>query len=808
MSPLNYTPDFFVIKKDTAGWIECKPEEELRRLTEVYPERYLKKDEDDQWHCPPGEKYAEQFGFFFQVVSSASLNAHLSRNMVYLYDYFCHESCSVAQDVTKQVLQIVEEEPGITLEELRLRASLASSDDINVLIAKECIYFDLYKSSLAEPRNAKLFLDEDASTTFSIMGETPFLPVTANTGTINVTPDTVVLWNNKPWRIINLGETKVTLLAEDERQTIAELLYERFYALINHGSLTGLKMDVQPDINAEKARELLNGASRNDLRIANYRHQVVMAILQEGISIEKCTESERTIRYWLSKYHNALKLYGKGYVGLLPKIKDRGNRKSKIDDDTVALVNEFILEDYQNLKQMNKSSVYKKYEKACEDRTIPKVSYKVFIRKIKEHSGYEQTRKRQGRKAAYNEKTWYWELEYTTPRHGDRPWEIGHIDHTQLEIELIDSKTKKNLGRPWVTILTDAYTRRILAIYLTFDKPSYRSCMMVLRECVRKHNRLPQIMVHDGGAEFHSIYFESLLAQYGCTRKMRPGSEPRFGSLCERLFGTVHTEFIHNLVGNTQIMKNVRQVTKNVNPKELAIWTFETFYRQLCLWCYEYYDQREHPALGQSPAEAFATGLAIHGARQHMHIKYDKDFVRNTLPTTSKGTVKVQKAGVIKINYISYWTKAFDSPEVKGTHLEVRYDPFDISTAYVYVNKKWAPCISDYRQDFKGRSEREIQIASAELHKRNQRHAQLTQKQLALFLRSVEAEEVLLLQRMRDSEVKHVLETINGVQSHELATDQSDSSSATLSEQRPASVLETGVNTQERTRNLKRYEEY
>src|SRR5258708_36827998 len=87
-------------------------------------------------------------------------------------------------------------------------------------------------------------------------------------------------------------------------------------------------------------------------------------------------------------------------------------------------------------------------------------------------------------------------------------------------------------------------------------------------------------------------------------------SEPRFGTTCERLFGTVHSEFVHKLTGNTQIMKNVRQVTKDVNPKELAIWDLENFYRLLCEWCYEFYDsQQEHPALGQTPREAYETWL-------------------------------------------------------------------------------------------------------------------------------------------------------------------------------------------------------
>src|SRR6202035_1147849 len=75
------------------------------------------------------------------------------------------------------------------------------------------------------------------------------------------------------------------------------------------------------------------------------------------------------------------------------------------------------------------------------------------------------------------------------------------------------------LGRPWATFATDAYSRRLLGCYLTFDPPSYRSCMMVLRACVRRHQRFPQSIVVDGGPEFQSTYFESLVARYNGTKK-------------------------------------------------------------------------------------------------------------------------------------------------------------------------------------------------------------------------------------------------------------------------------------------------
>ena len=166
---------------------------------------------------------------------------------------------------------------------------------------------------------------------------------------------------------------------------------------------------------------------------------------------------------------------------------------------------------------------------------------------------------------------------------------------------------------------------------------------------------------------------------------------------------------------------------------------------------------------------------------------------------------------MVKINSIFYWTKAFDRSEVRGTEVEVRYDPFDASVAYAYVNEKWEPCISDYRHDFKGRSEREIQLASAELRKRNQRHGQqfnISQKQLALFLRNPEAAEILLLQQLRDSEAKCVLATINALPAQEVGDNDTGPSTQALNAERPASVLDASTETQKSVRNLKVYEDY
>ncbi|MEH1912851.1 TnsA endonuclease C-terminal domain-containing protein [Nostoc sp.] len=296
--------------------------------------------------------------------------------------------------------------------------------------------------------------------------------------------------------------------------------------------------------------------------------------------------------------------------------------------------------------------------------------------------------------------------------------------------------------------------------------PSYRSCMMVLRICVMRHSRLPQIIVTDNGKEFHSNYFESLLALFECTLKHRPPAASRFSGICERLFGTANTQLLYNLAGNTQITKKIRLMTKSVNPKNLAVWTLGLLYLYLCEWAYSEYDTTEHPALGISPKQAFTSGISQYGSRAHRLIPNDETWRILTLPTTQSGKVKVHPAKGIQIRGIHYWNSAFRDPLIQKTDVEARYDPFDVGIAYAYIRGQWVKCISEYYAMFKGRSEKEIWLATAELQKRNSNHdKQLTvrAKKLAEFLSTAEAEEVLLAQRLRDAQGKEVFQVIDGV---------------------------------------------
>lgn len=754
----NSTPDFFVIYDDYGCWVECKPEAKLLELSLEDPYRYYK-DEDGCWRCPPGEQYAESLNLQFKVFSSEQIDWVLLRNIKFLEAYFIN-NYEVTEDQIENVLSIIKEHQGIELDVLLENTDelKISSDVVNTLIASNSIYVDLKKYVLAEPQYTHVFSDYDTACAFVHL-ENAETDVSANMshGCVLEIGRSLV-WDGKDWEILNVGSSNVSLRSQ---QNTVDLTYSQIESYVQQGKIIGSKH--ADTLNAKVQEEMIK-ASRDDLMVANKRLRIITPYLH-GESPESEDTPLRTIRSWIEQYRHAQQAYGNGYLGLLPRDRDKGNRNSRLPEKTKKLIEEWVKEKYETFKQSKKAEVYGDFLIECDLKGIEGCSYKTFVKAVNSRPIHEQEKNRKGEKAAYRFESFYLEYSLTNIRHGDRPFEIGHIDHTELDIELIDSVTKKVLAKPYGTLLTDGCTRRILAVYVTFDPPSYRSCMMVLRECVKRFSRLPETIVVDGGKEFSSVYFETVLSAFGSGKKERPASKPKFGSTIERIFGTTNTRFIDNLTGNTQITKNVRQITKKNNPKKLAIWNIANFTERLKQFAYEVYDSMSHPALrNQSPREAFLLGLKRTGDRTGMMIPYDETFRILTMPTSEKGTAKVEPGRGFKNYYNYYWSDAFKHPDVEGKQVPIRYDPYNIGIAYAYVNKHWVKCMSDYFAVFNGKTEKQINIASNEIKKQYQQHGKqfrMDIKILANFLRNCESDE-LLLQQIKDNEVHSTVTVLSG----------------------------------------------
>lgn len=752
-----HTPDFFVLRSTGAMWEEWKTVHELERLAQKYPGRYQKTETGD-WYCPPGEAVAASWGLKYSVRTDAQLHPVFTQNLMFLEDYFGFNA-NIPASVTEKIQQWVKTNPGTTIAAMLASVSGVRANDVYTMIATQQVYVDLYAVGLVEHWRVKLWPDQQTADAHGLIAVEQSLPKKEFISRALLLPNTTFLWDSRLWTLVNLGETTTTLLP-CAGQPI-QLPTAFFFQLLESGSIS---IQSQEKLNStnETVRLLMDAASSADLQQANYRFHLVQAYFQGQTDIYKNIKP-RTLRRWVQQFREAEASYSCGYVGLLPRTASRGNRQPKAPTDTSLLLDQFITEHFETPRQAPAASVYRAYTRACCAANITPLSQRTFYTRLKKRPIHEQTLKRQGAKAAYATEPIVLELAKTTPRHGDRPFAICHLDHTQLDIELRSQVSGRNLGRPWLTLLIDAYSRRILAVYLTFDPPSYRSCMMALRLCVQREGRFPQSIVVDGGKEFHSVYFDTLLARYHCIKKTRPGAKPRFGSVVERLFGTTNTEFIFNLLGNTQASKQPRQLTKVVDPKQLAVWTLADLYTYLCEWAYTIYDTSVHDSLGETPLQVYTDAIAATGEREHRRIAYNEDFLMATRPSTPKGNAKVQPGQGIKVNYLYYWNDAFRNPVVEKTKVSVRYDPFDMGVAYAYLEGRWVKCISQYYSTFAGRTEKEVLLAASEIRQQDKRNAvstNISAKRLADFIAAVQEHETLLMQRLRDLEAVGVLENL------------------------------------------------
>jgi transposase InsO family protein len=655
------------------------------------------------------------------------------------------------------VLERIATSPALFLDQLfEQTREECSRDEIYRMIATSMIHIDWNAVPITEPERVHVFADRETAIRFHAASQ----KIRSDIGIVDICTGTSLSWDGKPWTILNVGNNNISLIGDNKN--VVELPILAMEILLREGRLLS-KDGGQQQTEHPKIQNVVATASPRDLKIANKRAKIV----QDWLSLDSDALKHfpgRTLRRHISNYRIAQEAYGNGYIGLIPQIGKRGNRTARMSDESRLAMDESIKVGFEKGEQPTIYSCWSIFKDARESINLPYPTYRTYCKAVAVRPRHKQAVARKGTRAAYRHEEFYWNLERQTPRHGDRPFEVVHIDHTELDVENLSRELGQKLGRAWFTTMIDASTRSCLAFYLTFDEPSYRSCMMVIRECVRRHHRLPQIIVIDGGREFASTYFDQVLARYEVTKKTRPPAKARYGSVCERLFGTTNTQFIHNLRGNTQIMKEVRQVTKTNNPKESAIWDFATLDHRLRDYLYDVYDTMDHPTLGQSPRDAFNAGVNTNGTRGQKYILYDTAFLMTTAPSTKKGTAMVHPGRGVTINYFRYWCEAFRDPLVENRSLPVRYDPYDMGIAWVFVRGRWVECHSQFHAELKGRSEREIKIAARKLLDQMRLYSQtrmtITASKLAAFLRNVKQDEDVLLQRLRDQESRSARERL------------------------------------------------
>jgi hypothetical protein len=189
------------------------------------------------WVCPPGEEYAQALHFFSRIQSSAHIDWVYQRNLRFLEDYL-RASCSpVAPEMVQALRLLIMRKPGLSLLDVLERLTQASADDIYFCIATEQIHVALSQRPLADPQHVQVFLDREQAAAYVALEHSGVqLFPRSSSSAVAVMAGTMLWWDGKPWRVLNLGETLVSLLSPDKQ--VVDVPSEVFERLLREKKVT------------------------------------------------------------------------------------------------------------------------------------------------------------------------------------------------------------------------------------------------------------------------------------------------------------------------------------------------------------------------------------------------------------------------------------------------------------------------------------------------------------------------------------------------------------------------------------------
>lgn len=403
-------------------------------------------------------------------------------------------------------------------------------------------------------------------------------------------------------------------------------------------------------------------------------------------------DKSRSVNRWLAKIRRGAALGLTPFQSLIPQYCLSGNRTPRLPIDVREYLIEYLLGDYAKSQGL---SFYRGHKKYCElaKEVHPEhdpVSRRTFCRTLQQLPPEEIARKRGGQRAANAVK------EPSDPNKralkSQCAWQIAAADHYEADIFLIifSSDDYVYVVRPYVTALIDLFSGSILGLSVSLKPPSRRSIARVMRDCVRRHGRLPAEIIVDRGSEFKSVYFASLLADLEITLTLRPSGNPRYGSEVEKLFGEFKQTWLSQRDGNITDYKEVRSVDRKVAPDKQAILRPYDFYRELQRYV-EWRDSKQRGVGNESAAAALnssATAYPFVGKQAAI----DSDFLIATSVDSALYKVDFQRG--LHIGDMYYWSPELATLRGRKKRVETRLDAENPHVIYAQVGQGWIPCFS------------------------------------------------------------------------------------------------------------------
>lgn len=341
------------------------------------------------------------------------------------------------------------------------------------------------------------------------------------------------------------------------------------------------------------------------------------------------TPSWRSVYRWYKDYMAA----GKDVRALVPAWNQRGNRAHKSSGTRLekygeadkakaelvaAIMRKVVSTEYLRRPKPKIASVYgtlearileyNQHRKEKDHLPIPhKNTLYNYVASLDEYT--KDTAHKS--KSFINQK---WRVNKQGPR-PTRPLEMTQGDHTRVDLMVIDPKARVPLGRPWITLLMDVFTKLILGLYVGFTNPSATSVMYCLRHAIRPKNYvrklypdientwdaygIPEQVTVDNAKEFYSKTFKNACWQLGMKVNYAPRRTPWYKGGVETMFGRINMQLLHELPGTT--LSNILE-RGDYDPKKHAVIRLDQFIKMLHIYIVDIYHQDVHGGIIDIPA--------------------------------------------------------------------------------------------------------------------------------------------------------------------------------------------------------------
>jgi len=400
--------------------------------------------------------------------------------------------------------------------------------------------------------------------------------------------------------------------------------------------------------------------------------------------------SPATIYRWYSRYRS-----GNCVVALVDRWERKG-RVRKWSDELLAVVTEAIETVFLSRQRHPRKAVCEMVElrvaeinreRLAGDR-LKLPSRATLYRYMSDLEAYEVAEGRLGKATA--EKRYRAVLGKQTASRVLERWEI---DHTPINLLVFCDKSMLPIGRPWLTIAIDKYSRMIMGFYIGFRAPSAYSVLQCIKQAILPKDELlarypditmpwparglPEALVADNGMDLHSDALAVVCEELGMQLQFCPAKQPQYKGAVERFMRTVNHDLIHRLPGT--VFSNPQE-RGEYESERLACISFETLMHLVTKWIVEIYAQRAHRGIGMPPVRKWEIG------EQERVLEYPAEPAQlDVIMGHTAEDKRVFHYGV-EINCLRY-----NNPELQalrrrhGEQLRVRVKHYEEELGYIHV---------------------------------------------------------------------------------------------------------------------------